>query len=169
MKSGCSSIILSLGTNIGDKKANIFDAISKLRENNIEIVAASPLYLTKPVGYFHQDDFFNIALDIKTELNPNSLLDLTQKIEKEMGREKNFRWGPRKIDIDILIYNDIILKSKKLSIPHKEIANRYFIVKMIEDIKPELIIPGVNISVSDLVKGLKKDGEIKEIMSNIIK
>jgi len=66
MKSGCSSIILSLGTNSGDRKANIFEAISKLRENNIDIIASSPLYQTKPVGYLDQNDFFNTVLDVQT-------------------------------------------------------------------------------------------------------
>lgn len=164
-----NGILISFGSNVGNRSENIHNAIAKLSDYGVNFLKCSPLYETEPVGYENQNDFYNAVCQIESGYSPNSLLELIKRVESEMGRKESFRWGPREIDIDILIYNDIIFKSDTLSVPHKEIANRYFIVKMIEDISPEITVPGTDVPVSSLIKGFKSKTEMRIVEENILK
>ena len=123
-------VYLSIGTNLGDRQANLQTAVDKLTEL-YPVLGVSKIYETQPVGEVVQDDFYNIALalEVPDTLKPEVLLTQTQQIEKDMKRVKTIHWGPRKIDLDILLFGDVRLVSETLTIPHAEMANRRFVLQ----------------------------------------
>jgi len=126
---------LSLGSNIGDKYKNLTNAISKISNlNNTKILSKSKFYTTSPFEYKNQDDFLNCCIKISTLLHPFELLKTFKDIEKEMLREKTVRFGPRTIDIDILLYNDDIITTDELTIPNLQMLNRKFVLIPLLDI-----------------------------------
>ncbi len=126
--------ILSLGSNIGDKEQNLKLALEKLSQNGVEIIKVSSIYLTEPIGYQDQADFYNIAVMIETNHNPLELLQIIHKIEAELKRVRKFKDGPRTIDIDIIAYDDYLSNTEKLTIPHKEYQNRKFVLYPLREI-----------------------------------
>jgi 2-amino-4-hydroxy-6-hydroxymethyldihydropteridine diphosphokinase len=126
---------LSLGSNIGEREKNLKKAISFLKKKGIKILEKSKVLETKPVGYKNQPDFLNQVIKVETNLSPFELLKTVKIIEREIGRKKTFRWGPRIIDIDILIYDDVKINTKRLTIPHREIKNRDFIITLLKELK----------------------------------
>lgn len=129
------SAYLSLGSNICDKYKNLTEAIDRISDiASTKILSKSKIYTTSPVGYQNQDDFLNCCIKISTVLDPFSLLKAFQNIEKQMLREKNVRFGPRTIDIDILLYNDDIILSEELTVPHLQMLNRKFVLVPLLDI-----------------------------------
>ena len=134
--------VIALGSNIGDTLANLKEAVALLEENSCNVLAVSRLYQTEPWGYADQDDFLNGAVLVETDRDPFSLLELTQGIEKGMGRKKLFVNGPRNIDLDILLYENERVESENLTIPHPRIAVRMFVLRPLMDIVPEWDVPG---------------------------
>ena len=134
--------VIALGSNIGDTLANLKEAVALLEENGCNVLAVSRLYQTEPWGYADQDDFLNGVVLIETDRDPFSLLELTQGIEKGMGRKKLFVNGPRNIDLDILLYENERVESENLTIPHPRIAVRMFVLRPLMDIIPEWDVPG---------------------------
>lgn len=134
---------LGLGSNIGDARANISEALRLLRESGaVEIAKVSSIYRTAPWGYKDQAPFANAAALARTELDPEHLLAAVKTIEAEMGRTKTVRWGPRLIDIDILFYGTRSLVSDDLILPHKELFNRAFVLVPLAEIAPGLVLGG---------------------------
>lgn len=129
---------LALGANIGDKEENLRRAVALLREGGCEVTAASSLYITKPVGLIDQPDFLNAVIRIKTALDSHDLLDLCRRIEQIMGRKRTILWGPRVIDIDILLYEDVVLDEKELVIPHPRMLERAFVMVPLAEIAPDV-------------------------------
>ena len=123
-------VYLSIGTNLGDRHANLQTAVDKLTEL-YPVLGVSKIYETQPVGEVVQDDFYNIALalDVPESLKPEALLTQTQQIEKEMKRVKTIHWGPRTIDLDILLFGELRMVSEQLTIPHAEMANRRVVLQ----------------------------------------
>ncbi len=123
-------VYLSIGTNLGDRHANLQTAVDKLTEL-YPVLGVSKIYETQPVGEVVQDDFYNIALalDVPESLKPEALLTQTQQIEKDMKRVKTIHWGPRTIDLDILLFGELSMVSEQLTIPHAEMANRRFVLQ----------------------------------------
>lgn len=122
-------VYLSIGSNIGEREINILKSLLLLeKREDVEVVKVSSFYETEPVGYEEQDIFVNCAAEIRTTLKPFKLLEVLKNIETEIGRKMLFRWGPRTIDLDIIFYGDINIKSKTLQIPHKEYKNRNFVL-----------------------------------------
>jgi len=119
--------LLSIGSNIGDRQKNLEKAIQLLNESSI--IKKSSIYLTSPVDYINQDDFYNISVIILTDMPPHTLLKFTQNIEKKMGRQKIIDKGPRNIDIDIILWEKGIFKSENLKIPHIAAFDRIFVIK----------------------------------------
>ncbi|MEZ0536521.1 2-amino-4-hydroxy-6-hydroxymethyldihydropteridine diphosphokinase [Caldicellulosiruptoraceae bacterium PP1] len=152
------SVFLGLGSNIGNREENINSAIKKLSKE-IKIINISKFIETEPYGYTNQPKFINCALEGETNLTPYELLDFCLNIEKEMGRVREIRWGPRNIDIDILFYGSLIINSNILTIPHPEIEKRLFVLKPLNEIAPDFVHPifkkSVNIMLSEL---LSKEG-----------
>ncbi len=133
---------LGLGSNIGDSKANILKAIKLIDKSpHINLQEKASLYLTKPWGKKDQQDFINTAIKIQTKLKPLDLLDELKKIEIEMGRTNGEKWGPRIIDIDILLYGNNVVKQQQLEIPHPYITERNFVIVPLLELNNEIIIP----------------------------
>jgi 2-amino-4-hydroxy-6-hydroxymethyldihydropteridine diphosphokinase len=150
-----NKIYLGLGSNIGDTRENISKALYILSKK-IHITKISSLYKTEPVGYKEQDWFLNMVIEGETVLKPRELLDFTQSVEKEMKRVKTIRFGPRIIDVDILLYENINIQSDDLTIPHPRMKERAFVLIPLYEITKDIIIGDKKIK--DLV--YKLQGEI---------
>ena len=121
--------ILSLGSNLGDRKKTIEDAIAVIRENEqIYDLKCASFYETEPVGYLDQPWFLNTCVSFDTTMAPLELLDFVQGIEKDFHRERTIRWGPRTLDIDIITYGDITMDTKRLTLPHPRYRERAFVL-----------------------------------------
>ncbi len=136
-----SRVYLSLGTNLGDRRENLDTAVRLLREQ-IQITEISSIYETEPVGYKDQPWFLNIVLAGETTLSPYELLAFTQGIERRMKRVKLFVNGPRIIDVDILLYDNLRLDSETLTLPHPRMLERAFVLAPLANIAPGLILGG---------------------------
>jgi 2-amino-4-hydroxy-6-hydroxymethyldihydropteridine diphosphokinase len=135
--------ILALGTNIGDRIANIDDAIRRLGSGGaIEVVARSKIYRTAPWGVVDQDWFANACISVRTKLPPHALLVQCQGVENDMGRVRTRHWGPRIIDIDILTIGDTLIQQPDLVVPHPLIAERAFVLIPLRDVAPDLTLGG---------------------------
>ena len=127
-----------MGSNIGERTAHLDDAVRRLGDiNGVRVLTRSSNYLTKPVGHREQRDFFNCVIETATLLSPADLLAALKTIEKDMGREPTIRWGPRIIDLDILLYDDDMCDEDDLKIPHPEMHRRLFVLDPLAEIAPE--------------------------------
>lgn len=149
-----NTIYLVLGSNVGNRADNIQEAIEELKNCGLTILKESSLYNTAPWGYIEQSDFLNMALECSTNLCPYSLLKEIKDIEKKMGRKETIRYGPRIIDIDIIFYNNLIVKSEQLTIPHPLMHKREFVLKPLCEIAPDFIHPELKLSVKQLLDNL---------------
>ena len=143
---GKARIVLALGGNVGDKVQSLRRALRAIAsESQIELTAVSRLYRTPPWGKTDQDWFVNACALGRTNLKPEALLDRVKTLEVELGREPTERWGPRVIDIDLIAYNDVTLKTERLTLPHPELFNRAFVLAPLAEIAPDLVIGGVRV------------------------
>ena len=131
---------LGLGSNVGDRLANLVAAIEALASNGVEVTRVSSVYETDPVGP-PQDDFLNAAAAVTTDLPPRELVELLKSIEQELGREGGAHWGPRVIDLDLLLYADQTVDEPDLKVPHEEVTNRAFVMVPLLEIDPDLELP----------------------------
>jgi 2-amino-4-hydroxy-6-hydroxymethyldihydropteridine diphosphokinase len=152
-----TQVILALGSNLGDRFENLQQALKDI-SLRVSIIKISSVYETPPWGYSDQPVFFNQVLSGNTSLNPVELLTFVKNIENSMGRVKNFQNGPRLIDIDILLFGEKIIDSEKLVIPHPRMLERGFVMLPLAEIEPELIIPGTNKKVLELLQNVDKTG-----------
>ena len=130
-----NEVFLSIGTNIGEREKNLQDAIRVLMaQDGVKIVAISSIYETAAVGYTEQADFLNIAVALETTLSPKALLSVCQGIENDLGRVREFRWGPRIIDLDILLYNTENIETESLIVPHPRMFERAFVLVPLQEI-----------------------------------
>ena len=133
---------LSLGGNIGDRLQNLKEAIYQLRKNpNLRIDQISDIYETEPVGYTEQAAFLNLAVGGRTSMSPQQLLSTVGQVEQSLGRTREIRWGPRTIDIDILLYGSEMIKEENLQIPHPRMLERLFVLIPLADIAQNQLIP----------------------------
>ncbi|EUJ47109.1 2-amino-4-hydroxy-6-hydroxymethyldihydropteridine diphosphokinase [Paenilisteria rocourtiae] len=130
---------LSIGTNIGNRKENLENALKALQaESEITINRVSSVYETDPVGFEDQDAFLNIAVSIQTSLDPEALLQKGLDIESALGRIRLIRWGPRLIDIDLLLYEGVTQRSETLELPHPRMEERAFVMIPLQEIEPDV-------------------------------
>ena len=133
---------LALGTNIEPREEYLDEAIRMLEENtSITIKKKSSIYETAPVGYTDQADFLNMVIEVETSLSSIELLEFCQEVELDLGRKREIRFGPRTIDLDILIYNQENSTIERLIIPHPRMHERAFVLVPLEEIAPNLVIP----------------------------
>jgi 2-amino-4-hydroxy-6-hydroxymethyldihydropteridine diphosphokinase len=132
-----------LGSNVGDRAAHILAAIAILRERGVEVEAVSSGYETEPVGeVLDQPDFLNAAIRVRTDLEPEALLDLCKEIEAERGRSLDApRHSPRPLDVDLLLLGDLVLSTERLTLPHPEVSSRRFVLAPLLELDPELALP----------------------------
>jgi 2-amino-4-hydroxy-6-hydroxymethyldihydropteridine diphosphokinase len=135
---------LGLGSNVGDRRAHLQAAVVDLWAHDIEVLAASSVYETEPVGEVpDQRDFYNACVQIETELEPDALLDACKAVERALGREPGgVRHGPRPIDVDVLLLEDVALESDRLCLPHREVLTRRFVLVPLLELDPDLEVPG---------------------------
>ena len=148
---------ISLGSNMGDKSSNLRKAMDKLRNNKyINIVKESSIIDTEPWGYEEQDSFKNCVIEIKTLLNPRELMTKLLDIEKEMKRERIIKWGPRIIDLDIILFDDIITEDDYVTIPHPRMEEREFVLRPLSEIAPNIIHPLSKKRIFKMLEDLRK-------------
>jgi 2-amino-4-hydroxy-6-hydroxymethyldihydropteridine diphosphokinase len=144
------TVYIAFGTNLGDRLANLRAAIESMPPE-IHVLAESNVYETPPWGYENQPAFLNMVLKAETDLEPALLLNHLKLLEVELGREQSFHWGPRLIDLDILFYDDLVLDSPPLVIPHPRLHERAFVLVPLADVAPDLIHPVLDLPVHELL------------------
>lgn len=150
MKNQC---YIALGSNVGDKLKNIKSALEEIKNNpDCELVNISSIYETGPYGYTEQGNFLNAAAEISTNLDLIPLLRFLNSVEEKLGRLKTIKWGPRVIDIDILFFNNIIYNDNVITVPHKGIPERDFVLVPLSEIAPDLVHPVLNRKISDICR-----------------
>jgi len=146
---------IGIGSNLGDREFNCKQAIGLLRQKGTTVRKESSLYETKPWGVRDQPLFLNMAIEIETDLKPFELLRTLKDIENEMGREETFLWGPRRIDLDILLYDNNIVDEEGLRIPHPHMQDREFVLRPLCEIAGDAIHPSLLLSIEELLQRLK--------------
>jgi 2-amino-4-hydroxy-6-hydroxymethyldihydropteridine diphosphokinase len=142
-----NTVYLSLGGNLGDPAASMATALRLLdADDDTRVIAVSSLYRTPPWGKLDQPDFLNAAAEISTALAPRALLDLCLEAERKLKRVREERWGPRLIDIDILVFGDRVIHETGLEVPHPRMLERAFVLAPLAEIAPELAVGGRSVS-----------------------
>lgn len=150
-------VYLGMGTNAGDRFANLQAAVVRLSPQ-LDVREVSRVYQTPPWGYTDQADFLNLVAKAETTLTPKELLDFLKDLEAKIGRTATFRWGPREIDIDILFYNDRILKGQEITIPHPRLHERAFVLIPLSELNRDLVHPVLNQTVAKMLEGVDHKG-----------
>ena len=149
---------VAMGSNIGDKQGYLDGAVQALKEHPcIRVKQISTYYVTEPYGDVVQDDFLNAAIELETLYTPNELLDVLHDIEKAAKRERLVHWGPRTLDLDILLYDEFVQDDPVLTIPHPDMQNRDFVLKPMAEISPHLVHPVLRKSMQTLLKELPQE------------
>ena len=158
-------IYLHLGTNLGNRRENLQKALQHLTAIGIQIVRVSALYETDAWGIEDQPDFINLAVEIRTDLRPEILLEKTQEIEQHMGRVRKRKWGERLIDIDLLYYGSEIIENPNLKVPHPGIPERNFVLIPMLEIASEWLDPHLQKTIEELYEQSRDAGEVRWLES----
>ena len=155
---------LGLGSNVGDRHANLQAAADALPAHGVEVIASSSVYETEPVGeLLDQPDFYNACLRVRTALGPEALLVACKAVERELGRVVGgVRHGPRPIDVDLLLLGDERFRSARLSLPHEQVASRRFVLVPLVELSPALVIPGVG-AAADALTALRDEASVSRV------
>lgn len=145
---------IALGSNLGDRRANIKNALDSLTAGRISLQRCTEPVETKPLGSSDQPKFLNAVAEIQTEFNPHDLLAKMLQVETELGRKRTHKWSPRTIDLDLLLYDDQAINSENLTIPHPQMHLRSFVLKPLCELNPNLIHPALNVTIADLAARL---------------
>lgn len=146
---------IGLGTNLGDRRANLDGAVEMLKQaHGIEVTAVSSYYETAPVGYIQQPDFLNAVVELDTVLSAPELLEKCGEVEKVLKRERLIRWGPRTIDLDLLLYGDSIIDTEQLTVPHPRMHEREFVLKPLSEIAPSAVHPILHKTIAEIYHDL---------------
>lgn len=148
--------MIALGSNLGDREMNLKTALVKMKERGMYIEKLSSFVETEPYGYTDQPKFLNAVCLVETDLPPRALLNTLLAIEREMGRVRTVKWGPRVIDLDIVFYEDLIVNEEGLIIPHPDAHNRLFVLEPLSEIAPDLVHPVLKKTVQELLIELKQ-------------
>lgn len=155
-----NKVYLALGSNIGNRFCYLMFALEQLKlDKEISIISYSSVYETNPVGYVDQENFLNMVVEIKTSYTPLQLLKRTQVIEKNSGRVEGVRWGPRTLDLDILLFNNENINLESLKIPHPRMFTRGFVIIPLREVNADLYIPKINRTIEQVYQELsEKEG-----------
>ena len=152
-------VYLALGTNLGNRRENLKEALQQLPPA-VEVLDVSRLYETAPAYVLDQPNYLNITIKTQTLLPPAELLAYLKQLEELIGRLKTIRYGPREIDIDIIFYDQLVVKLPQLQIPHPRLAERGFVLRPLSDIGPQLTLPTLKRTVTELAADLPADDGI---------
>ncbi|MFQ5797668.1 MAG: 2-amino-4-hydroxy-6-hydroxymethyldihydropteridine diphosphokinase [Bacteroidota bacterium] len=162
-------VFLGLGSNVGDRLRFLQRAVDELRSRDgVVLTKVSSVYETEPVGVKDQRDFLNLALEVEVLLAPEELLRTVKEVEKKVGRKPAERWGPREIDIDILLYNDQTTNVGELRIPHPELAQRKFVLVPLQELDGQLVHPVQRQTVGELLKMCMNDSGVRKSALTIV-
>ena len=152
---------LGLGSNVGERRSNLQDAVDALRGRGTEILASSSVYETEPVGLvLDQRDFLNACLRVQTEAGPEEVLDTCKAVERDLGRDPaGARHGPRPIDVDLLLLGSLTYQSERLTLPHPEVTSRRFVLVPLLELDPQLALPDGRI-LSDALAALSAGQDV---------
>jgi 2-amino-4-hydroxy-6-hydroxymethyldihydropteridine diphosphokinase len=155
---------LGLGSNVGDRRANLQAAVEDLWAHDVEVLACSSVYETEPVGeVLDQREFYNACVQIETPLGPEALLDACKAVERALGREPGgVRHGPRPIDVDVLLLEDVEHESERLRLPHREVTTRRFVLVPLLELDPDLQLPGGG-RLADALDGLGPGQDVRRV------
>ena len=151
-----TTVYIGIGSNLGRREENCGKAVKLLSERGIRVIRASSMIETEPWGVREQPRFINMAVEAETSLGPEELLAVLKNIEDELGRVPDVRWGPRTIDLDILLYGDLVMKTPELEIPHPGMKDRDFVLKPLAEIAPDKVHPVLKKSISALLKEIEE-------------
>jgi 2-amino-4-hydroxy-6-hydroxymethyldihydropteridine diphosphokinase len=153
---------LGLGSNVGDRRANLQAAVDALPARGVDVLASSSVYDTEPVGLvLDQPEFLNACIRVRTALEPEALLDACKAVERELGRVAGgVRHGPRPIDVDLLLLGDETYRSDRLSLPHEQVTSRRFVLVPLLELAPDLTVPGAGRAV-DALAALGTEGDVR--------
>lgn len=155
---------IGFGSNLGDRFSYINQALQRLSETEgVSLTQVSALYETEPVGYEAQDPFLNGVSAIETSLSPNQLLERLQQIEQQVGRQQRRRWGPREIDLDLLIYDQCCINTPELVLPHSELHKRRFVLTPFAEIAPDVIHPILQQHIRTLLCNVTDDNRVERV------
>jgi len=153
---------LCLGSNLGDKKRNLNQALKEIKNlKMVKVLKTSSIYETEPVGFKDQSWFLNAVIKIKTKLPPLSLLYLLQGIERKLGRVRGKRWGPRKVDLDILLYDKMVINDDKLTLPHPQMHKRRFVLIPLIELGSRWKHPALHLTPKMFLQKIKTGQEVK--------
>jgi len=158
---------LSLGSNVGDRLENLRQAMQLFCGEGIALRCTSSIYETEPVENPEQDWFLNCVAEVSTTLEPVALLRKLQKIESQLGRERTIPKGPRTIDIDILLYGDLVLQSAQLTLPHPRMMQRRFVLEPLHEIAPTLRLPGFGKTVEAAFHELRHSAQVRLLIKTL--
>jgi 2-amino-4-hydroxy-6-hydroxymethyldihydropteridine diphosphokinase len=155
---------LGLGSNVGDRRGHLQAAVDALPAHGVDVLAASSVYETEPVGeVLDQPDFLNACVRVRTALEPEALLDACKAVERELGRAGGgVRHGPRPIDVDLLLLGEESYRSERLSLPHAEVTSRRFVLVPLLELAPALVVPGAG-AAADALAGLGDDAAVRRV------
>ena len=159
-------IYLSIGSNVGDREANLRAAIDALRPAGILVKQVSSIYETEPVDYLDQPWFLNGVVEAETDLQPHALLQALRAIEVQLGSKKEFAKGPRKIDLDILLYADDTITTPELQVPHPRMLQRRFVLAPLAEVAPSLKHPSWSTTAAGLVERLNDPSQVRRFISS---
>ncbi len=155
------TVYFLIGGNLGNRKENLLAAIDRIEKKVGKVDDLSSVYKTEPWGFQHDKSFFNQVVKVKTEYSPDDVLNITQEIEKQLGRVQKNEYAGRTIDIDILFYDDWVLKSSWLTVPHQHLHKRMFALIPMEEIAPKLIHPVLKENVSTLKEICEDENKVE--------
>lgn len=155
------TVYLSLGSNLGDRLGTIKKALRML-ESRVDVCSMSSVYETEPWGLKNQPWFLNLVCSAETDLAPHALLDFVKEIEQRLGRHETVRYGPRRIDIDILFYDHQVIHSPRLDIPHPHLTDRAFVLYPLAEIAPELEHPVTGKTVGAMLTALEESETVRK-------
>ena len=151
------TVALALGSNMGDRLGNLRQAVHLLENQRIRVTARSDVFETNPVGFENQKRFLNACILVQTDLSPIELLTETQRVETQLGRTREVRWGPRTIDLDILLFDEMVVNEKTLVIPHPRMTERAFVLVPLAQICPGRIHPGTGETIGVLSERIRRE------------
>lgn len=155
----CATVYVALGSNLGDSAAHVHRALTELDSiNDCQLTARSPLYRSAPMGPIRQGWYVNAAAELQVALDPRELMTRLQALEQAHGRDRGgTRWGPRTLDLDILLFSDLVIDEPDLTIPHPGLTRRNFVVYPLLSIAPDLVLPDGR-RLDEVASGLNLEG-----------